>query len=62
MVVANLGNRKQGVVADATGDLQSIGGTTGGANNAAMAIEQRQRNDPCIEHGAQFTGARALSG
>ena len=48
VVVADFGDQEAGgVIADAVGaDLESIGGATRHGDDAAMAVEQRQRNDP----------------
>ena len=48
VVVADLGDQEAGsVIANAAGaDLEPVGGTTGHGDDAAMAVEQRQRNDP----------------
>ena len=48
VVVADLGDQEaRGVIADAVGaDLEPIGGTTGHGHDAAVAVQQRQRNDP----------------
>ena len=62
VVVADFGDQEAGgVIADAVrADLEPIGGTTSDGDDAAMAVEQRQRNDPGIELGAQITGAGAF--
>ena len=47
VVVADLGDQSKGVIADAArADLQSIGGSMGYGDDPAMAVQQRQRNDP----------------
>ena len=63
VVVADLGDEEAGRHRRCGGaDLKSIGGASGHGDDAAMAVEQRQRNDPGIELGAQITGAGALGG
>ena len=48
VVVADLGDQEaRGVIADAArADLESIGGSMGYGDDPAMAVQQRQRNDP----------------
>ena len=62
VVVADLGDQEAGgVIADAVGtDLEAVGGASGHGDDAAMAVQQRQRNDAGIEQGAQITGAGAF--
>ena len=64
VIVADFGDQEAGgVIADAVGaDLEPIGGAAGHGHDAAMAVEQRQRNDAGIEQSTQITGAGALGG
>ena len=62
VVVADFSDQEAGgVIADAMGaDLEAVGGTTSDGNDPAVAVEQRQRNDPGIELGAEIIGTGAF--